>query len=76
MKTIRFLEGFILGGLVGAAMALLVSPSSGEDLRSRIQAEAERIRTEVNKAASDRRVELEQQLSTLRSPRSSKLEAD
>jgi gas vesicle protein len=76
MKTIRFLEGFILGGLIGAAMALLVSPASGEELRGKIQAEADRIRAEVNKAASDRRAELEQQLSTLRAPRTSKPAAD
>ena len=69
MKTVRFLEGFIFGSLLGAAVALLFSPSSGEELRGQIQGEVERIRLEVEKAASERRAELESQLSALRSTR-------
>ena len=71
MNIEKFFAGFILGGLIGAAVALLLAPSSGEDLRGKIQAEAERVRTEVEKAASDRRIELEKQLSELRAPRTS-----
>lgn len=69
MKAMRFLEGFIFGSLLGAALAMLITPSSGEDLRARIQGELDRIRTEVNRAASDRRLELEDQLAALRSSR-------
>ena len=69
MKAMRFLEGFIFGSLLGAALAMLMTPSSGEDLRARIQAELDRIRSEVSKAASERRLELEDQLATLRSSR-------
>jgi gas vesicle protein len=69
MKTLRFLEGFLIGGLLGVATALLLSPSSGDQLRKQIQDEAERVRSEVNRAASERRSELEQQLAALRAPR-------
>ncbi|MGB2910582.1 MAG: YtxH domain-containing protein [Anaerolineales bacterium] len=64
----RFLAGFLLGSLIGASTALLLAPKSGEELRGQISDEATRIKDEVKKAASDRRTELEQQLTALRAP--------
>ncbi len=69
MRFVRFLEGFLLGALAGAAAAILLAPASGEDLRSQIKQEVERIRGEVQSAAVDRRAELEEQLAALRAPR-------
>lgn len=70
MKSmVRFLEGFVLGGLVGVSVALLLAPSSGEELRGQISGEIGRIRSEVSQAASARRAELEQQLAAMRAPR-------
>jgi gas vesicle protein len=68
MKIVRFLEGFFLGSLAGAAAALLFAPDSGENLRLQIQHEVERVRAEVQSAAVERRAELEEQLSALRTP--------
>lgn len=65
----RFLAGFVLGGLTGVAVALLLAPSSGEELRNRMQLETERIRAEVADAAATRRTELEAQLADLRAIR-------
>lgn len=65
---INFLEGFLLGALIGAAVAVLLAPFSGDELRLRMKEEAERIQGEVKKAASERRAELEEQLSALRTP--------
>lgn len=64
----NFLAGLILGGLVGAAVALLLAPAGGEELRGRLQSEADRLRLEVQRAAEERRRELEEQLRALRSP--------
>ena len=75
MKAITFLEGFILGAMIGAIAAMLMAPASGEELRGQIQTEAQRIRSDVNQAASERRAELEKQLANLRSPRSTKTES-
>jgi len=61
--------GLILGSLIGAFLAILLAPSSGQELIRRIKSETERIRLDVTKAAQERRVELEQQLEVLRSPR-------
>ncbi|MBN2549213.1 MAG: YtxH domain-containing protein [Anaerolineales bacterium] len=68
-SLIRFFSGFIMGALVGTVLALLFSPTSGDELRSQIRAEAERVQDEVKKAASERRMELEHQLEAMRSPK-------
>ena len=70
MKSVeRFLTGFVLGSLIGAGLALLLAPASGEDLRDQITSEIERIQSEVQSAADERRAELERQLADLRTPR-------
>jgi gas vesicle protein len=66
---LNFLEGLICGAMVGASLAILLAPSSGDELRNQIQARAQNIQLEVKKAADNRREELEQQLATLRAPR-------
>jgi gas vesicle protein len=38
----KYLAGFVLGALAGAVAALLLAPASGEELRARIRAEAEK----------------------------------
>jgi gas vesicle protein len=68
MNTSRFLEGFLIGGLIGAAVALIMAPAPGDEIRGRFQGQFDRVRSEVNKAVSQRRAELEQQLSDLRAP--------
>lgn len=67
--VISFLSGAIMGGLVGATLALLFAPASGEQLRLQMQERADRIQQEVKQAAETRRIELEQQLAELRAPR-------
>lgn len=37
----KFLEGLLLGAVIGAAVALLFAPEKGDDLRARLRAEAE-----------------------------------
>lgn len=68
-RILGFIFGAILGGLVGAALALLFAPESGPELRTQIRERLSALGTEVRQAATSRRIELQQRLETLRSPR-------
>ena len=68
-KAFNFLVGFTTGGVVGAAIAILLAPTSGEDIRTQFQDRAVRLRDEVKAVAEARRVELERELAALRAPR-------
>jgi len=67
-RTQNFLMGAFIGGFIGATIAILLAPSSGEEMRAEIGARTDRIRSEVAQAAADRRAELERQLAALRAP--------
>jgi len=64
----NFILGALLGGMVGAITALILAPSSGQQLRSDIVTRADQIRSEVTQAAATRRADLERQLAELRAP--------
>jgi gas vesicle protein len=66
--AISFVVGAILGSLVGASLAILLAPMSGQDLRNEISDRARSITEEVEMAAKARRAELEKQLEQLRKP--------
>jgi gas vesicle protein len=68
-KALSFFIGAVMGGLVGATMAILLTPASGKELRVQLRARADAIRAEVQQAAADRRAELERQLTELRAPK-------
>lgn len=55
-----FLSGFVIGGLVGAAVALLLAPQSGEDTRTLIRDKGIELRDQVEQSATDARVKAEQ----------------
>lgn len=65
-KFLSFFVGTVMGALVGATVALLLAPSSGETLRGQIQERFAALQDELAQAAADRRVELEEYLSSLR----------
>jgi gas vesicle protein len=66
--TINFLVGALMGALVGATVAVLLAPSSGDELRQQIRERGLAFRDEIAEAASARRIELEKQLKSLRQP--------
>jgi gas vesicle protein len=63
----NLLLGAILGGLVGSSLALLFAPASGEKTRREIENYFTNLQNEVQRAADEKRAELEEQLQTLRS---------
>jgi len=70
-KFASFLAGALMGSLVGSTIALLLAPSSGEEIRVQLQERLRSIQLEVQEAAATRRGELEEQLQILRTPRKS-----
>lgn len=68
-QAMRFLSGAILGVMVGAAVAILLAPTSGDMLQQQIRGRIETIQGEMRQASQERRQELEGQLANLRAPR-------
>ena len=68
-KIFMFLVGILLGAMVGATLALLLTPVPGKDLQAQMQDRVQYIQKEVKSAAGTRRAELEKQLADMRSPR-------
>ena len=67
-RAFNYLLGISVGALVGASLAILLAPESGEDLREELETRFGRFRDEIQEAANQRRSELEGQLQNLRRP--------
>lgn len=67
-RVFNFVLGAGLGALAGAALAILLAPSSGEELRGEMRDRFSRFRSEIEEAARERRSELERQLQGMRHP--------
>ena len=68
-KMFGFLIGVFVGWLVGATLALLLAPETGEELRGEIRSRSANFLGEIQSAADMRRKQLEDQLAALRAPR-------
>ena len=60
-----FVLGAVLGGFIGATLATLFAPMSGNVLREKIQEQYQSVRTEVNDAAAEKTRELREELARL-----------
>jgi gas vesicle protein len=61
-----FLMGALTGALVGATVALLLAPSSGEELQARARERFATVKDEVRQAYEARVAQLEAELESLR----------
>jgi len=68
-RIFGFVIGATLGGLVGATLALLFAPASGEELRAQIDERTQSFATEIRQAANSKRIELQERLEILRAPK-------
>jgi gas vesicle protein len=68
-KIFSFMLGAITGGVLGAAAALLLTPSSGNEMRRQINSKIQLLQDEVQDARIQKRAELEGQLQALRAPK-------
>ena len=55
-----FVSGFMIGGLIGAAVALLLAPQSGEETRMMIRDKGIELKDQVETTAGDARVRAEE----------------
>ena len=62
------MSGAVMGALVGSTLALLLTPASGEEIRTKMAEQVKKVQQEVKSATEARRIELEEQLETLRQP--------
>ena len=67
-QAFNFIIGVFAGGLVGATIAILLTPVSGENLRFQIQERSIQLKDEIKSVAETRRGELERELTALREP--------
>ena len=68
-RAFSFFIGSLLGGLIGAGVALLFAPSKGTELRAKINDSASGLAADIRNAAVSKRIELQERLDTLRAPR-------
>ena len=61
-KAMAFVIGAVMGGVIGALSALLLTPYSGKELKTALQNEVDKISAEIKDAAIQKRAELENQL--------------
>ncbi len=68
-RFLSFLVGATIGGLAGAATALLLAPASGQEVRAQINGRFQMFTSDIRQAANTKRIELQERLDTLRSPK-------
>ncbi len=71
MRKSGFINGFMMGSLLGGLLALLLTPDTGENVRSQARGFVQNFGSDVRKAAAERRTQLEMELENLRTPRKS-----
>ena len=60
-KTIRFLQGAILGGILGSIAVILLAPGSGEDTRSAVINQFNQLKKQIETVIQQRRSELQEE---------------
>jgi gas vesicle protein len=67
-RIFGFFTGIFVGWMVGGTIALLLAPSTGEELRDEIRGRSTGFVDEIKGAAEQRRVQMEAQLAAMRAP--------
>ena len=66
-KFASFVFGSVMGAMFGAVVALLIAPSSGEELQARARVRVATLRDEVQNAYDSRAAQLQAELEALSS---------
>lgn len=62
LRLFKFLFGFVIGGLLGGTVILLITPQEGTELQNKLKGEFASLRTVWDKAYIARKAELEARL--------------
>jgi gas vesicle protein len=62
----RFINGFLIGLVIGAGLVLLTTPQSGRDLQKGVRSRVDEILSEGRRGYQMRRAELEARVAELR----------
>ncbi len=65
-RLTNFMLGAIIGGILGGLTAILLAPTSGEQLRAQLQQRVDNIQIEIKEAAQKKRSDLEGRLEELK----------
>ncbi len=65
-KALAFLDGLLIGTLVGGTLVLLFTPSSGSELQQQVKDYTEHLIESGKNAAATRRQEMEKELISLK----------
>jgi gas vesicle protein len=65
-RFFSFLAGMFAGLIVGAVVALLLAPTSGDDLRKQMQERSNELVSDVKSAIEEERKKLQDELETLK----------
>ena len=65
-RFFSFMAGLLAGAFVGAVLALLFAPTSGEELREQAQVRAEKVVDDVKQAVAEERKRLESEFEALK----------
>lgn len=66
-EAASFVTGFLIGGLIGAATALLLAPQSGEDTRTQIREKSIELKEKAEVTYADLQAKIETTTADLRS---------
>ena len=58
-RGFEFLTGFLLGGIVGAAVTLLMAPASGEETREQIRARSSELKNRGEALGNEAKVQVQ-----------------
>jgi gas vesicle protein len=69
-RVLSFFIGASIGGMISGVLVLLFAPSSGKEVREQVNERMQTFATDIRQAASTRRIELQERLEVLRTPKS------
>jgi gas vesicle protein len=69
-RVISFFIGASIGGMISGVLVLLFAPASGKEVREQVNERMQTFATDIRQAASTRRIELQERLEVLRTPKS------